>query len=187
MFNKAQGGNQFLKMPPIAVLIAALFLPQLAEANGGLPIIFMVNAYAFLFGAVLVFLIELAYLKRLVPEVGFKQLFPCVLKFNLYSTLAGVFIIPAVFLLLRIDPVIWAIFYEPSEATMNFVWWSSLILDFVLAYAATIYIEYRILKASMVAELLAESANLLRHVFQFNALSYFVLLTIVYHGYQQFF
>ncbi|WP_299773097.1 hypothetical protein [uncultured Pseudoteredinibacter sp.] len=187
MFNKAQGGNQFLKMPPIAVLIAALFLPQLAEANGGLPIIFMVNAYAFLFGAVLVFLIELAYLKRLAPEVGFKQLVLCVFKFNLYSTLAGVFIIPAVFLLLRIDPVIWAIFYEPSEATMNFVWWSSLILDFVLAYAATIYIEYRTLKTSKVAEVLEERAALIRHVLQFNALSYGVLIIIAYHGYQQFF
>ena len=127
------------------VIIGSLYLliPEVAQANGGLPIIFLVNLYAFLAGIVLVVIIETNYLKQVFIDTPKKTIIICVLKFNAWSSLFGVILIPIFILLIQLDPIFFLTDHTTTKPQMTLVWWSSFGIDLLLAYIATVYIEYK--------------------------------------------
>ena len=163
----------------ITLLIALLLAPAIACANGGLPIIFLLNAYAFFLGSFFVIAIEVFYLKKLVEEHNKKFILKLVLKFNLFSTLFGVIALPIFMTIVKLEPIAYMIRSGTTEETMTFVWWASLSTDLLLAYFGTVLIEYTILKRSALFKEKYLPNILKKHVFIFNVYSYLFLIFII--------
>jgi len=161
----------------LSVLIL-MFVSTNAFANGGLPIIFLANTYAFVIGGILILVIEIGYLRRVFPQTPIKEIAYCVLKLNFWSTMAGIVVIPILILIFQLDPIYFLVDSKTTKSTMTLVWWASFSLDLLLAYIATVFIEFKILKRSSFAAS-CNSKVLLRHVWTFNLLSYIVLVLIV--------
>jgi hypothetical protein len=163
----------------ITLLIALLLAPAIACANGGLPIIFLLNAYAFFIGSIFVIAIEVFYLRKLVEEHDRKLLLRLVIKFNIFSTLFGVIALPIFIAIVQLEPIAYMIQSGTTEETMTFVWWASLSTDLLLAYFGTVLIEYRTLKRSALFKDKYSPNILKKHVFLFNLYSYLFLILII--------
>lgn len=161
------------------LLVSFLLIPSNAFADGGLPLIYVLNTYSFIVGAIFVFLIEYLYIKKLFKNTDPKQIAVCVLKFNTVSTLFGVIIVPLVLIIVQLEPIFYAILQDTKESTMILVWVLSLSIDFVLAFTSTIFIEYKMLKRAYFASELYEKKSLLKHVVMFNTFSYLFLILLV--------
>ena len=86
-----------------------MLLPISAYANGGLPIIFLINMYAFVVGTIFVLLIETKYLRNIFPDISLKELAFCVIKFNFWSGLFAAIVIPILIFVVQLDPLIYAV------------------------------------------------------------------------------
>ncbi|CAA6822436.1 MAG: Unknown protein [uncultured Sulfurovum sp.] len=168
--------------------LTILLIPSVCFANGGLPIIWMLNTYAFLVGIVFVFFIERAYLKRFVKAEHQSSLHKLIIKFNIYSTLFGVIALPIFMMIVQLEPLFYALQRGTTKETMNIVWWLSLSVDLLLAYIGTVFIEYFVLKKYNYWSKDMTSKALLKHSLTFNLFSYsalclLVLITFIYFKY----
>lgn len=165
--------------PLKTLFLVLLLLPAIAYANGGLPIIFLLNAYAFLVGSIFVIAIEIIYLKKLINESDKRQLFWLVLKFNVYSTLFGVIVLPIFMAIVQLEPIVYMIGSGTTKNTMTFIWWGSLSVDLLLAYSVTVLIEYITLKRSALFKGKMLDKTLKKHVLIFNLYSYLFLIVLI--------
>ncbi|MCL6416905.1 hypothetical protein MIB92_14685 [Aestuariirhabdus sp. Z084] len=166
-------------------LLLALFFPSVCYANGGLPIIWMLNTYAFFIGIIFVFFIEKAYLKRFVNREHYPALNSSIIKFNIYSTLFGVVALPIFMMIVQLEPIFYLV-SETAKETMNLIWWLSLSVDLVLAYVGTVFIEYYFLKKFKFWSIEVSAKDLLKHSFMFNLFSYSFLCILVFITYLYF-
>lgn len=158
------------------LLVSLVPLP--ACANGGLPIIFLVNTYAFIVGMALVLIIETRYLGKLFADISTKEITLCVVKFNLWSAIFGVLAIPLFMLIIQLDPINHLV-TETDASLMTLVWWSSFSVDLLIAYIATVFIEYKILRKAPFTIDRCDNKALLGHVIRFNLMSYAALVLLV--------
>jgi hypothetical protein len=135
-----------MKATILIFLFTFLLCPSNAFANGGLPIIFLLNSYAFIIGAIFVLLIEYRYLQKTLVNVNKRQLFKAVASINIVSTLAGIIIVPIVLIFFKLEPIFYLITESTSDSKMSTIWLLSITFDLILAYALTVVIEYRLLK-----------------------------------------
>ena len=162
------------------LFILGLLSPSFCFANGGLPIIWMLNTYALLVGIVFVFFIERTYLKKLVRPEHHSNLSGLVVKFNCYSTLFGVIALPIFMIIVQLEPIGYMIQSNTTKETMTLIWWLSLSIDLFLAYLGTVFIEYLVLKKFEYWSDEITPKLLLKHSFVFNAFSYLTLCVIVF-------
>ena len=135
-----------MKATILLLLLSFLLCPSTAFANGGLPIIFLLNSYAFVIGAIFVLLIEYKYLQKTLINIDKRQLFKAVAGINVASTLAGIIIVPIVLIIVKLEPIFYLVTESTSDSKMNTIWLLSITFDLILAYVLTVVIEYQILK-----------------------------------------
>jgi len=165
--------------------LLALLFPSICYANGGLPIIWMLNTYAFFVGIIFVFFIEKAYLKRFVSAEHFPALNGSIIKFNVCSTLFGIIALPIFMMIVQLEPIFYLVSNTTKE-TMNLIWWLSLSIDLLLAYVGTVFIEYYFLKRFKYWSKEVSRKHLLKHSFMFNLFSYSFLCVLVFITYLYF-
>jgi heme exporter protein D len=141
--------------------LSAFFVPAIAYADGGGPLLLIINFYLFTVGQVWILLAEFLYLIRVWPGLKKALVFKWTLFANLASTALGAFLLPflwaAVFGLLASIPGV-------SESDLGGVFWATgtwILGDhspypwlamtvsgvlFVLTYFVTVLVEYRLLK-----------------------------------------
>jgi|GEM_PF-5435634 hypothetical protein len=168
-----------MKATILIFLFTFLLCPSNAFANGGLPIIFLLNSYAFIIGAIFVLLIEYRYLQKTLVNVNKRQLFKAVASINIVSTLAGIIIVPIVLIFFKLEPIFYLITESTSDSKMSTIWLLSITFDLILAYALTVVIEYRLLKKYSFVKEQFENKVILHHVIKFNIASYTFLVLLV--------
>ena len=162
------------------IILVGLLFPSLAMANGGLPIIFLINAYAFIVGAVIVLLLESIYLKTITESVTLKQVIACVFIINVWSSLFGIIVIPILIMLAQLEPIFYMVDSKTTEEKMSLIWWLSFSVDLIVAYVGTVFIEYKLIKNSEIFHNFNQPEKLLGSVLKFNLLSYLSLVLLVW-------
>ncbi len=183
---------KFIKLT--IILLVTLFLFTLpAYADGGGPLLLLLNLYLFTLGQIWILLSEGFYIRKLFPTVSLSERIWWVIYFNFISTIAGAFIIPfiwaAIFGLLSIIPVISTTIAGDILTAMG-TWvvgdnspypWLAITMSgalFVLTYFLTVWIEYKLLIRLLNKNVIPIPNKLMRHSYIFNFISYigFIIL-----------
>ena len=180
-----------------AAVLASLTLAAPARADGGPPILLMVNAYLFSCGQIWILLTESLYLRRLFPRLDLPTRIDWVVHMNIVSTLVGAFLIPlawaTLFCLLSRTPglretgagvLLMAAGTWPSGADTPFppLAVAAATCLFAFSYFTAVWIEYRLLARRMRKKLMDRRPDLLRHSYAFNAISYAGLVALFFLG-----
>ena len=177
-------------------LLLAL-VPTMALANGGGPILLIVNGFLFTIGQIWIVLAEFFYLARRAPNVPKWRLLKLVVGINVASTLGGALLLPllwaAVFAALSaLGPwrdstfggVLIALGTWVVGDNSPFPWLalaSSSVL-FVGTYFATVWIEYRLMQRWSISNRLSLATDVLSLSYRMNALSYLGLIILFVLG-----
>ena len=177
-------------------LLLAL-VPTVALADGGGPILLIVNGFLFTVGQIWILFAESYYLARCAPAVPKWRVFKLIVWINLASTVGGALLLPllwaAVFAALAalgpwrdstIGGVLIALGTWVAGDNSPFPWLalaSSSVL-FVGTYFATVWIEYRLLQRWSTSNGIPLANNVLRLSYKMNAISYVGLIVLFVLG-----
>jgi len=163
----------------ILLFIGVLF-PSACFADGGLPILFVINTYAFVVGSFLIVILEFMYLKKVFyTKVENRILLWWIVKFNIVSALFGILILPIFLMIIQVEPIFYIVDNRTTSTTMSLIWFFGFSLDFILAFIGTVYIEYKMLKKYISTYVEISDKLILKHTIIFNSISYLGLLILV--------
>jgi len=179
----------------LVLLLALVALP--ARADGGAPLLLLINLYVFSFGQVWIIASEFFCVRGKLLVLSRQRLLGWVTVTNLVSTAVGALIIP----------FIWAVLFlilsgigSPNLPTLEgalaaigtwiigdnspFVWlaFTASAVLFVLTYFVTVWLEYRIFVFLLARAQLAAPADLRRTVAIMNLISYIGLVVLFAWG-----
>jgi len=179
----------------LTLVLALVALP--VSADGGAPLLLVINLYVFSFGQVWIIASEHLFLRGKLPETSGAKLLGWVTVTNLVSTAVGALIIP----------FIWAVLFlvlsglgSPNLPTLAgvlaaigtwiigdrspYVWlaFSASAVLFVVTYFVTVWLEHRILVLLLERAELPPPANLRKTVAVMNLISYVGLVLLFAWG-----
>ena len=177
----------------------ASIVPAIAYADGGGPLLLIVNFYLFSVGQVWILVAEFLYLKRVWPSLKKALVFKWIFLANLASTVLGAFLLPflwaAVFGLLASIPGV-------SERDLGGVFWATgtwILGDhspypwlamtvsgvlFVLTYFVTVIVEYRLLNRFAKNQEAGVASISINQCYMLNIISYSGLVVLFALGTQ---
>lgn len=184
-----------------AVCVLPLVLvPGVAWADGGGPLLLIINCYLFSIGQLWILSSEYLYLLKRFPAAPKGRLLVGLLLINIVSTLGGALLIPLVWALVLMFLALLAGAGPWSNTTATNVlgalgtWvigdnapypWLTMIMSgvlFVVTYFATVWIEYRMLVNWPEWDVVPLENELLRASFRMNAISYAGLIGLFVYG-----
>lgn len=183
-----------------STLASSVFIvPAIAYADGGGPLLLIINFYLFTVGQVWILVSEFLYLVRAWPGLKKALVFKWTLFANLASTALGAFLLPflwaAVFGLLASIPGV-------SESDIGGVFWAAgtwILGDnspypwlamtvsgvlFVLTYFVTVQVEYRLLRRFINTPEAGMAQISIRQCYMLNLISYSGLIILFALGTQ---
>jgi hypothetical protein len=180
--------------------VPLVLVPGVAWADGGGPLLLIINCYLFSIGQAWILLSEYFYLLKRFPSVSKGRLVIGIILINIGSTLGGALLIPFVWALAFMFLALLASAGPWSNTTANNVlgalgtWvigdnspysWLAMATSgvlFVVTYFATVWIEYRMLVNWPEWNAPPPEKELLRASFHMNAISYAGLIGLFVYG-----
>jgi hypothetical protein len=173
----------------ILSILIVLFLPSVCFADGGGPILLIINGYAFSIGQVWILTAEFIYLFLLLRKTGLPKLKIFKINFimNMLSTLLGAFLFPfllavvtlpgAFFMHTKWGGLLMALgtWIAGDNSPYPYVALGAAIVGFIITFFLTLWIEYKYLKR------LAEKKQIIvsfKHCVYLNLISYAGLIII---------
>ncbi|MCP4650627.1 MAG: hypothetical protein GY853_11185 [PVC group bacterium] len=176
------------------VTIGLILMPSVCFADGGGPILLLINGYAFSVGQIWIMSVEFGYLFLWLKSLSFSKwkIFKITFIMNLLSTLLGAILFP----------LLLAIVTFPGLLYMNTKWGGLLmalgtwiagdnspnsevaigaaVVGFFITFILTIWIEYKYLKRLSRKKQIDFGKNLFKHCIYFNIISYTGLITLFF-------
>lgn len=178
----------------IKILFIMLLFPSICFADGGGPILLLINGYVFTLGQIWILFIEFIYLFYLLKTIisSKRKIFKITFIMNLLSTLMGAILFP----------LLLAIITAPGLSHMQTTWGGLLmacgtwiagdhspypnvamgatIVGFIITFFLTILIEKKYLKQVLLKEKVISQINILKHCIYFNLISYLGLVALFF-------
>ncbi|MBN1254427.1 MAG: hypothetical protein JXA50_04070 [Deltaproteobacteria bacterium] len=175
-------------------LFIIISIPTLCFADGGGPILLIVNSYAFIVGQAWILLSEFIYLIILLRPISLPKgkIFKITFIMNLLSTIVGALLFPFLLALVTL----------PGTFYMNTKWGGLLmalgtwvagddspypkvaigatITGLIITYILTVWIEYKYLNRLSKKRQIEFGNNLLKHCIFFNMVSYIGLIALFF-------
>lgn len=179
------------------LLFSAALVPALAYADGGGPLLLIINFFLFSVGQFWILLAEYLYLQRIWPKQKKMLVFTWTFFANLISTLLGALLLPflwaAVFGILASIPgisdsalakVFWAMGTWIIGDNTPYPWLTYTFCGilFILTYFLTVFIEYKLLQSFTKQQIVNITPITLRHCFMLNLISYCGLVVLFILG-----
>lgn len=180
------------------LICAAVLIPRIAFADGGGPLLLIINGFVFSVGQIWILLSEFGYLCWRLPSIKRSRLAGWTLGINVISTSAGAILIPltwaAVFGLLSfvgpwrdtsLGDALLAAGTWVADGNAQYAWLAMTVsaLLVVVTYFVTVWIQYRFLLAWGRREIQIPSREVLKLSYVMNGLSYAGLVVLLGAGY----
>lgn len=174
-------------------------MPTIAYADGGGPLLLIINFYLFTVGQVWILLAEFTYLFRVFPSLKKRLILKWVLIINFASTALGAILLPflwaAVFGLLAsipgiADSNIGGIFWATGTWILGdhspYPWLAMTVsgILFVATYFVTVLVEYRLLRRFTKSQGETTTPITIRQCYVLNLISYSGLIVLFALGAQ---
>jgi len=176
-----------------------LVIPAISYADGGGPLLLIINVYLFTVGQVWIQLAEFLYLIRVWPDLKKALVFKWMFFANLASTALGALLLPflwaAVFALLASIPglsdsnlggVFWATGTWILGDNSPYPWLAMTVSGvlFVVTYFVTVLVEYRLLKRFTISQGAEVTPISIKQCYLVNLISYCGLVVLFALGMQ---
>jgi len=181
----------------ITFILVLLLFPLSCLADGGGPILLLINAYVFSAGQVWIILSEFIYLFILFKPFPKLKILKLTLIMNLLSTFLGAILFPLLLALVTIPGLVYmktnwggllmalGTWIAGDNSPHPKIAIGAMIAGFFITFILTVYIEYKYLKYQSKSEQIPLIKNQLSHSIYFNCLSYagLILMFLVFQRY----
>ena len=175
----------------ILSILSIFFYPAVCFADGGGPILLLINGYAFTIGQIWIIAAEFIYLWLLLKKAAVPKLkvFKVTFMMNLLSTLLGAFLFPFLLALATLPGVFYmqtkwggilmalGIWVAGDNSPYPNIAIGSALVGFVITFFLTLWIEYKYLKQVAEKQQIVVS---FKHCVYLNLISYAGLIALYF-------
>jgi len=171
-----------------------LLIPSICVADGGGPILLIINGLVFLMGQVWILISEYSYLYFLFKKLSLPKIkiFKATVVMNVLSTLIGAILFPLALAVVTFPGTLYSksrwggllmasgSWVAGDSSPFKQVAIGAAIVGFVITYFLTVWIEYRYLDKWFRRHEIVVPGNFLKHCFMLNGVSYLGLIILFF-------